>query len=166
MVFKPFKPPLIRKSELPPETDEQDHPAKRPRLEKEEPTPNTETRLTPSLGARKPLLQVKNVSKEPVGKTAVGSEAIHLVGDERFFNVLWYVARNSVYSLRSISWVGLGANLPISLGGNRVPKRTRHGMGTGLSRIVRASSPYEMSEARIWGGQCASQNLSPERCSM
>ncbi|KAJ5614732.1 DNA repair and recombination protein [Penicillium herquei] len=89
MVFKPFKPPLIRKPESTENVKDQDPPTKKPRLEKEEPTPSTKSQPTSAVGARRPLLQVRNVGKESGEKVTPTTQAISLVGDERFFNVLW-----------------------------------------------------------------------------
>ena len=87
MVFKPFKSPLIRKIEPSAETGEDsDHPAKKARLQKNEPA-HADTRPAPSLGSRKPLVQVRNgkdsgkASKKSAPKSGAG---------ERYFNALWY----------------------------------------------------------------------------
>ncbi|KAE8144545.1 SNF2 family N-terminal domain-containing protein [Aspergillus avenaceus] len=89
MVFKPFKPPLIRKPSQnlnpSPETtaDSSDNygpPAKKPRLGQERAT-DTTTLLTGS--NRPPLAQVNNV-----GKLADDHKDSGLV-DERYFNALW-----------------------------------------------------------------------------
>jgi hypothetical protein len=65
-----------------------DHPAKKARVEKEEPAP-ADTRPSPSLGARKPLVQVKN-GKESLGKSSKKA-ALQAGAGERYFNALWYV---------------------------------------------------------------------------
>jgi DNA repair and recombination protein RAD54B len=89
MVFKPFKPPLIRKAEATTgNTEVSDHPAKKARVEKEELAP-ADTRPSPSLGARKPLVQVKN-GKEPLKKSSKKA-APQAGAGERYFNALWYV---------------------------------------------------------------------------
>ena len=91
MVFKPFKPPLIRKPEqLTETTDADNHPSKKPRLTKDEATSEPQSRPTDTL-ARKPLLQVKNISKDSTAKTAGGTLTKEDASFERFFNVLWYV---------------------------------------------------------------------------
>ncbi|KAJ5359178.1 DNA repair and recombination protein [Penicillium cataractarum] len=90
MVFKPFKPPLIRKPEQSTETaDANDHPTKKPRLVKDEATSETQTRPTPTLGSRKPLLQVRNIGKDSTAKEINESVAKEDASFERFFNVLW-----------------------------------------------------------------------------
>lgn len=91
MVFKPFKPPLIRNSEqLIEATDANDYPAKKPRLVKDEATSEPQSRPTPTLG-RKPLLQVKNISKDSTAKATNGTLNKEDASFERFFNALWYV---------------------------------------------------------------------------
>lgn len=88
MVFKPFKPPLIRKAQPAEEPEEdQEHPTKKPRLSKETPASNSDARPTPTLESRKPLLQVSN-GKDSTVKATSGPQ---FFGDERFFNALWYV---------------------------------------------------------------------------
>ncbi|KAJ5648969.1 DNA repair and recombination protein [Penicillium longicatenatum] len=87
MVFKPFKPPLIRKPETTQPAQEHNPSSKAP-VQQEDATPGTETRPRPS-AVRKPLHQVRNVGKESVGKVTPTPEALKLVGDERFFNALW-----------------------------------------------------------------------------
>ncbi|KAJ5991833.1 DNA repair and recombination protein [Penicillium sp. IBT 35674x] len=87
MVFKPFKPPLIRKPETTQPAQEQDTSSKAP-VHQEDAAPGPETRPTPS-GVRKPLHQVRNVGKESGEKVTPAPEAIKLVGDEKFFNALW-----------------------------------------------------------------------------
>lgn len=92
MVFKPFKPPLIRKPENLTDTiDANDHPAKKPRLVKEETTSVPQTRPTPTLSSRKPLLQVRNIGKDSATKTTNGPISKEDASFERFFNALWYV---------------------------------------------------------------------------
>ncbi|KAJ6160419.1 hypothetical protein N7470_003815 [Penicillium chermesinum] len=81
MVFKPFKPPLIRKQES---STVEDPPAKKPRLDN---TAASEEARSPR--GRKPLLQVRNVGKDSAPNAASAAEPISLVGDERFFNALW-----------------------------------------------------------------------------
>ena len=100
MVFKPFKPPLIRKPETTESSQEKDTSSKAP--QQEDSAPGTETRSTPS-GVRKPLHQVRNVGKESGGQVTPAPEAIKLVGDEKFFNALWYVALNLICPFISIS---------------------------------------------------------------
>ncbi|KAJ6111134.1 DNA repair and recombination protein [Penicillium sp. IBT 16267x] len=87
MVFKPFKPPLIRKPETTEPAQEKDTSSKAP-VQQEDAAPGPETRPTPS-GVRKPLHQVRNVGKESGGKVTPATAAVKLVGDERFFNALW-----------------------------------------------------------------------------
>lgn len=95
MVFKPFKPPLMSKPQSSAETkDEDDHSTKKPRLEKNELAPAPDTRLTPTLGTRKPLVQVRNNGKESTGKKKGGFASNRSAGNERYFNVLWYVHPN------------------------------------------------------------------------
>ncbi|KAJ5378596.1 DNA repair and recombination protein [Penicillium cosmopolitanum] len=89
MVFKPFKPPLIRKPDQSTEKgDEQEHPTKKPRLEKEDPVVDSETRPA-ALASRKPLLQVQNVGKDPTVKAAPGTVSKEDASFEKFFNALW-----------------------------------------------------------------------------
>lgn len=102
MVFKPFKPPLIRKPQPQPLpsneigtepapretitiTDDQDAPpAKKPRLQTES-------------APRRPLLQVRNQGGLGGGENEKDNGEKKTTGDgdkdggERFFNVLWYV---------------------------------------------------------------------------
>ncbi|KAJ5161989.1 DNA repair and recombination protein [Penicillium capsulatum] len=86
MVFKPFKPPLIRKTQPTSDsTDDPEHQKKKPRLSNETPASDPDARPVPSLGSRKPLLQVSN-GKESAVKGAAGPQ---FFGDERFFNALW-----------------------------------------------------------------------------
>ncbi|KAJ5167419.1 DNA repair and recombination protein [Penicillium canariense] len=90
MVFKPFRPPLIGKPQtLDETTDASGHPAKKPRLVKDEATPEDLTRPAATLGSRKPLLQVRNVGKESLAKATSGSISKEDTTFERFFNVLW-----------------------------------------------------------------------------
>ncbi len=90
MVFKPFKPPLIRKPDQSTETtDTNAHPAKKPRLVKDEATPEPQTRPTPTPGSRKPLLQVRNIGKDSTVKATNGFATKQDATFERFFNVLW-----------------------------------------------------------------------------
>ncbi|KAJ5259301.1 DNA repair and recombination protein [Penicillium angulare] len=89
MVFKPFKPPLIRKPQAEGATEDQDSSTLKPNSQKEEQTSTSGTGTTPALGARKPLLQVRNVGKDSGAQATPGSQPIRLVGDERFYNVLW-----------------------------------------------------------------------------
>lgn len=89
MVFKPFKPPLIRKPDQSTEkVVEQEPPSKKPRLEKEDPVVNSETRPA-ALASRKPLLQVQNVGKDPTVKAVPGTVSKEDASFERFFNALW-----------------------------------------------------------------------------
>lgn len=90
MVFKPFKSPLIRKPETTQPAHEQDTSSKA-HVHQEGAAPGPETRPTPS-GVRKPLHQVRNVGKESGERVTPAPEVIKLVGDEKFFNALWYVA--------------------------------------------------------------------------
>lgn len=119
MVFKPFKPPSIRKPTQPqsqppkphtelPEID--DGPAqKRPRLSTENTNGAGNTR-------RRPLLQVSNVSASEASKPKPGSGsgsgagAGDGVGDgvggssgEKYFNVLWYGI--SIYLFRGTNHI-------------------------------------------------------------
>lgn len=91
MVFKPFKPPLMRKPTVPSTTDTTDGPAdpapppsKKPRLSDEHKRPTTET-------SRKPLVQVRNVREHhhdhPV-KDKDKDNSVDLT-DDRYFNALW-----------------------------------------------------------------------------
>ncbi|KAJ5578680.1 DNA repair and recombination protein [Penicillium hispanicum] len=89
MVFKPFKPPLARKLQSAAETvDEHYRPAKKLRLSKTEPEASADSQPRPTVGAREPLLQVQN-GKGAAAQATSGSVPKGLVGDERFFNVLW-----------------------------------------------------------------------------
>ncbi|KAJ5146833.1 Heat shock protein hsp98 [Penicillium atrosanguineum] len=122
MVFKPFKPPSIRKPETSMEETEDSHPpAKKPRLEKDEPTP-ADTRPPPSLGARKPLVPVRN-GKDSSGKPSKKAAPKPGAG-ERYFNALWrkpttkknktwdgdaiIVARGTLLSLRDVGGKDMG----------------------------------------------------------
>lgn len=91
MVFKPFKPPLIRKnakdsetkSDLPIDTrDNHGPPAKRPRLHQDRTVDSTGP---PVRTGRKPLVQVSNIG-ESVDDNVKDDES----AGERYFNVLWY----------------------------------------------------------------------------
>ena len=120
MVFKPFKPPLIRKPESKTEpTDDPEHLSKKPRLSKDVPATNHETQPASTLGGRKPLHQVKNGKKTTV-KPASDPQ---FVGDERFFNALWYAMGPSPYHKEVVS-----DNSICPLGESQPPKRTKHGM--------------------------------------
>lgn len=101
MVFKPFKPPLIRKPETAQPAQEQDASSK-VLLQQEDAAPEPKTRPTPS-GVRKPLHQVRNVGKESGEKVTPVTEPIKLVGDEKFFNALWYAALNPLLPFIFIS---------------------------------------------------------------
>ncbi|KAI9932138.1 hypothetical protein ASPWEDRAFT_132651 [Aspergillus wentii DTO 134E9] len=88
MVFKPFKPPLIRntlyntaqKASAPTaDTDNQGPPAKKQRRDEEQTDPDLPAR---SNGARKPLVQVKNCGE-------VSNDSKDDSSDEKYFNVLW-----------------------------------------------------------------------------
>ncbi|KAE8160701.1 SNF2 family N-terminal domain-containing protein [Aspergillus tamarii] len=90
MVFKPFKPPLIRKnakdsetkSDLPIDTrDNHGPPAKRPRLHQDRTVDSTGP---PVRTGRKPLVQVSNIG-ESVDDNVKDDES----AGERYFNVLW-----------------------------------------------------------------------------
>ncbi|KAJ5099919.1 DNA repair and recombination protein [Penicillium argentinense] len=90
MVFKPFKPPLIRKPEHAtekPAGEDQEHPAKKPRLQKDDSVIELETR--PGAASRKPLLQVKNVGKDSAVKPTPAIISKEDATFERFFNALW-----------------------------------------------------------------------------
>ncbi|CAL5866960.1 uncharacterized protein PFLUO_LOCUS1172 [Penicillium psychrofluorescens] len=84
MVFKPFKPPLIRTA-----TEASDHEplAKKPRLHKEDAAEAASQRAKPASGPRKPLLQVKNIGKDGTDSTDLASR--HGAPGERYFNALW-----------------------------------------------------------------------------
>ena len=83
---------MIRKPEnLTDTVDVNDHPAKKPRLAKEEATSVPQSRPTPTLGSRKPLLQVRNIGKDAAPKATNGSVSKEDASFERFFNALWYV---------------------------------------------------------------------------
>ena len=113
MVFKPFKPPLIRKPSQPAEStptneNETTRPGKRPRLSEsgaevdngEKRESGTERPLDNSVGiklgpSRGPLTQIKN---GPPGQTVgdSGSDASRSRGNggddvEAYYNVLWFV---------------------------------------------------------------------------
>lgn len=97
MVFKPFKPPLIRKPEPtkePDQANDQEHPTKKPRLQKEDQSGDPETRPT-VLASRKPLLQVQNVGKDSSVKPPPGGVSKEDASFERFFNALWLVISTS-----------------------------------------------------------------------
>ncbi|OQE17600.1 hypothetical protein PENSTE_c020G06066 [Penicillium steckii] len=90
MVFKPFKPPLIRKPESSSteKTHEEAHTAKKPRLQEDDAAVNIETRPA-TLTSRKPLLKVQNVGKDAAVKPQPGSFSKEDATYERFFNALW-----------------------------------------------------------------------------
>lgn len=113
MVFKPFRPPLIRKSSqsaASTSTDENEttRPGKRPRLSEDKAAVDngekTETRVENSSGnlvgktqplSRGPLTQIKNGSPgDTVGES--GPHASRMRGNigndvEAYYNVLWFV---------------------------------------------------------------------------
>ncbi|CAG7991076.1 unnamed protein product [Penicillium olsonii] len=86
MVFKPFKPPLMRSNVSNPIeiTDEPTRPVKKPRLD-EEPAPAAQS--TP-LANRKPLLQVSNRGADTKQETS-DAQPKDDKPDEKYFNVLW-----------------------------------------------------------------------------
>lgn len=90
MVFKPFKPPLIRKTPQPSTepTEDRDYSAKKPRLHNEDASDAISQGPKLPLGTRKPLAQVKNIGKEAAAETApeTTSNDVH---DERYFDALW-----------------------------------------------------------------------------
>ncbi|KAJ5901548.1 DNA repair and recombination protein [Penicillium taxi] len=89
MVLKPFKPLSIKRPTSAEVIDVDKYPAKKPRLQEDEPVV-TDVKTRPALGARKPLIQVRNISKESTAKPASkASIPQNFVGDERFFNALW-----------------------------------------------------------------------------
>ncbi|CAG8425657.1 unnamed protein product [Penicillium salamii] len=87
MVFKPFKPPLMRNNVSNPIeiTDEPSPPAKKPRLDNE-PAPVAQS--TP-LANRKPLLQVSNRGAETTKQESSDGQPKDDKSDEKYFNVLW-----------------------------------------------------------------------------
>ncbi|KAJ5362032.1 hypothetical protein N7541_002876 [Penicillium brevicompactum] len=87
MVFKPFKPPLMRNSVSNPIeiTDEPSRPAKKPRLDDE---PTTVAQSTPPAN-RKPLLQVNNRGAESIKQESLSGQSKDETSDEKYFNVLW-----------------------------------------------------------------------------
>ena len=125
MVFKPFKPPSIRKPPQPqsqppkphtelPEID--DGPAqKRPRLSTENTNGAGDTRRPPPQPAiagyqrRRPLLQVSNVSsaseasKPKPGSGAGAGDGVGGSSGEKYFNVLWYGI--SIYLFRGTNHI-------------------------------------------------------------
>jgi hypothetical protein len=126
MVFKPFKPPLIRKPEqLTEATDANDHLAKKPRLVKDEATSEPQPRPTSTLG-RKPLLQVKNIGKGSTPNTTNGSVNKEDASFERFFNALWYVF-SKFFPDRQMPWTTYLTRRLLPAGENPQRKRTRHG---------------------------------------
>ncbi|KAF7712197.1 Uncharacterized protein PECH_003965 [Penicillium ucsense] len=90
MVFKPFKPPLIRKADPSVQADDvTDPPAKKARLSKEEVQSEHLLPARSSPRSRKPLSQVKNVGQEGSSRaTTLSAPHDHAVF-ERFFNALW-----------------------------------------------------------------------------
>jgi hypothetical protein len=164
MVFKPFIPPLIRKPEKLTETiDANDHPAKKPRLVKDEATSDPQSRSTPTLG-RKPLLQVNNVGKDSTTKTTNGALNKEEASFERFFNALWYVLSNFPLDCQ-MHWATYLTRSLLSLGENQQQKRTKHGMVMVYWQLEADSSTCAMWEAKIWDAWHTSQNLSPAKCS-
>ncbi|RJE24401.1 hypothetical protein PHISCL_03255 [Aspergillus sclerotialis] len=85
MVFKPFKPPLIRKSQSVPTADTTDKapPAKKQRLSNDgDQIPGTR-QITEANGERKPLLQLRNASN-------VDENTANDTGtEEKYYNALW-----------------------------------------------------------------------------
>lgn len=71
-------------------TDEQEHPAKKPRLQKDDSPVDTETRPA-ALANRKPLLQVRNVGQDSAVKAPPSAISKEDASFERFFNALWLV---------------------------------------------------------------------------
>lgn len=87
MVFKPFKPPLMRNSVSNPIdiSDEPARPTKKPRLD-DEPAPVVQS--TPPVN-RKPLLQVNNRGVETPKQEPLSGQTKGDPSDEKYFNVLW-----------------------------------------------------------------------------
>lgn len=83
MVFKPFKPPLIRKQSQSDPTP----PAKKQRLSKDD---ANSSQIPDTERDRKPLLQLKNPS-ETDGCIQPDNES-----EEKYYNVLWSVIHWSV----------------------------------------------------------------------
>ncbi|EPS25487.1 hypothetical protein PDE_00420 [Penicillium oxalicum 114-2] len=90
MVFKPFKPPLIRKADTSLSTnDSTDPPTKRPRLSKDDVSAEQPLPSVSSPSSRKPLLQVKNVGQESSARASANPTPQDKAIYERFFNALW-----------------------------------------------------------------------------
>ena len=146
MVFKPFKPPLARKAQSASDSaDDNDRPTKKARLSEAKTDINADTRLT-LVGARKPLLQVRN-EKEPAANKTRGSISQGLTGNERFFNVLWYVRHvDDSQPLNLARWNECTSNQSFRalLGESQVQRRTKLGMAMVSSHSTQASSHYGM----------------------
>ncbi|KAL2824120.1 SNF2 family N-terminal domain-containing protein [Aspergillus cavernicola] len=112
MVFKPFRPPSIRKPQVAvskpgstttatPLTDD-GPPTKRPRLSSSQDASGIGN-TRPAIGShRKPLLQVRNVGEAP-GSTSSAGGGEDLAG-EKYFNVLWRKPTNK----KNKTWDGDG----------------------------------------------------------
>lgn len=130
MVFKPFKPPLMRKPANPPSTSDEASPlprdtnidnkqdgppAKKPRLEGKQLSATAE---------RKPLPQVRDqVSSSDNGKdNGDGS------GEEKYFNALWYgIPRTNI-----ILYMDQLSNKKQITGANLPPRKTKPGTAMGF----------------------------------
>lgn len=136
MVFKPFKPPLIRKSQPDPKADTTDKapPAKKQRLSNDGDQISDTRQTTEAHGERKPLLQLRNASN-------VDENTTHDSGtEEKYYNALWSVFPDPPWLLLTL------------IGGNSQSKNTKLGTGMGSSLFVVHMPTYRMSRGKIWGG--------------
>lgn len=126
MVFKPFKPPLMRKPANPPSASDETSsllrdtniddkhdgpPAKKPRLEGKRLSAATEW---------KPLLQMRN----QVSSSNTGDGDGDSSGEEKYFNALWY----GLPRTNTIPYImGQRSNKKHITGANSPPRKTKPG---------------------------------------
>lgn len=142
MVFKPFKPPLIRKPDSSTENqnEQEQPPNKKPRIQKEDQVLDSETRPA-ALASRKPLLQVQNPSKDSALKTSPGGVSKDDASFERFFNALWLVQPASGPFPHTFQTRNSSSHV-LSPGENRAQRRTKLGMEMEYLQLARDSSTY------------------------
>lgn len=186
MVFKPFRPPLIRKlqSTLPATStdDNQSHPPKRRRVgddngnddDDEENLPEEvnkgNARSTSTAGSRYvPLMQAKNTKLG--GKELLSDiEVLEVDGDgggddvdASHFNVLWFVCRSPKFPsilLISVLYLGEGkcTKCASNIGGNSPLRSTKPGMVMESSLFAVGMPICEILPATIWDGLCSTQH--------
>lgn len=148
MVFKPFKPPLIRKpssSDTRPDSScSNEPPVKKQRLQKD----GDNTSVASVQEQREPLLQVKNPSD------ANGGTNGNTGTDEKYYNVLWSVHTDPLPYMPN--WM-TGASPP--------PRNTRPGMEMGFSVLMVLIFIYEMSPGGIWDARRITRDLNWDQCS-